>query len=380
MKALSVIVAVFCGVFIAVGSAFAQIWTLHPGITGIAASSADGGRFIIAGAGFYASTNLGTTWMLLNSLVVHPSCLASSADGSKLVVGGHVPDTVYTSTNSGITWDQHNNSPHYGPFTQLRAMASSSDGSKLVAVLYGTCPTFTSVDSGVTWITNSTPVEYWTSVASSADGSKLAVAGYYNVYTSTNSGVTWVSNNVPVSDWGSVVSSTDGTKLMASSYGAGLYRSTDCGANWTSIGQSNLFGVIASSADCSKLVLWRYGEIFSSANSGQTWITDSVPFMVWTSVASSADGNKLVATTQSGGIYTSYSTPVPQLNLTSSTGNLTFSWLVPSTNFVLQQNFDLTPANWVTLTNTPVLNLTNLQDEVVLPPTNSSGFFRLISQ
>jgi len=29
------------------------------------------------------------------------------------------------------------------------------------------------------------------------------------------------------------------------------------------------------------------------------------------------------------------------------------------------------------ITNLPVVNLTNLQDEVVLSPTNSSGFYRL---
>jgi hypothetical protein len=34
----------------------------------------------------------------------------------------------------------------------------------------------------------------------------------------------------------------------------------------------------------------------------------------------------------------------------------------------------------VTLTNTPALNLTNLNNELTLSPSNSSGFFRLISQ
>jgi hypothetical protein len=46
----------------------------------------------------------------------------------------------------------------------------------------------------------------------------------------------------------------------------------------------------------------------------------------------------------------------------------------------LQQNLDLTTTNWVTLINTPALNLTNLHDEVTLSPTNRSGFYRLIAQ
>jgi len=44
---------------------------------------------------------------------------------------------------------------------------------------------------------------------------------------------------------------------------------------------------------------------------------------------------------------------------------------------VLQQNLDLTTTNWTDVTNPPALNLTSLQDEVVLSPTNSSGFYRL---
>jgi hypothetical protein len=57
-----------------------------------------------------------------------------------------------------------------------------------------------------------------------------------------------------------------------------------------------------------------------------------------------------------------------------------FSWTVPSTNFELQQNLDLSTANWTALTNVPVLNLTNLQEQVSLPATNGNGFFRLIAQ
>lgn len=46
-------------------------------------------------------------------------------------------------------------------------------------------------------------------------------------------------------------------------------------------------------------------------------------------------------------------------------------------NFVLQQNQDLTPGNWVTLTNKPTLNYTNLNYQLSLSPTNTEGFFRL---
>ena len=92
----------------------------------------------------------------------------------------------------------------------------------------------------------------------------------------------------------------------------------------------------------------------------------------------SADGNKMVAAAgvyPSGQIYASGSIPTPQLNLISANSNLTVSWIIPSTNFVLQQSPDL--ISWADITNAPTLNLTNLQDEVVLSPTNNSGFYRL---
>ena len=77
-------------------------------------------------------------------------------------------------------------------------------------------------------------------------------------------------------------------------------------------------------------------------------------------------------------IYTSYSTPAPLLNIVPSDANLALSWIIPSTNFILQQSPDL--SSWTDVTNAPTLNLTTLQNVVTLSPTNSSGFYRLASQ
>jgi hypothetical protein len=63
------------------------------------------------------------------------------------------------------------------------------------------------------------------------------------------------------------------------------------------------------------------------------------------------------------------------LNVLPAGSNLAISWLIPSTNFVVQQSSDL--ISWVDLTNTPTLNLTNLNNELIISPTNSSGFYRL---
>ena len=92
----------------------------------------------------------------------------------------------------------------------------------------------------------------------------------------------------------------------------------------------------------------------------------------------SADGNKIAAVAGydiPAPIYTLQTMPSPSMNITPTNGSFKLSWLIPSTNFVMQQSSDLT--SWSDVTNEPVLNLTNLQNEVILPPTNSSGFYRL---
>jgi hypothetical protein len=140
---------------------------------------------------------------------------------------------------------------------------------------------------------------------------------------------------------------------------------------------------IASSADGRKLITaaapntTSSNMIFTSSDFGFTWTSNDVPAVNWSCVASSADGNKLVAGSSYGGIWTRQTTPEPRLGIASLSNSFTVSWTVPSANFVLQQNLDLTTTNWTDVTNPPALNLTNLQNEVILSPTSSNVFYRL---
>ena len=380
MKKILPEVVVLCAILMVVRYGFAQTWTQTSATVSVYQSiteSADG-RMIMAvsSSSTVRSTNWGVTWNVIDSGFSYD--VRSSADGSKLIrvaAGGW----IIVSTNSGVTWAATSLSNRFWV-----TCASSADGTKLAAAYTGISDglIYTSTNSGATWLANTAPSNSWGSLASSADGTKLAaIAQNAKIYTSTNSGLTWVPTSAPSNNWGGIASSADGNRLVVGSV-IGIFISTNSGGSWTS-NSVIARGSAACSSDGSKLVVCNTnGQIYISTNYGISWISNNIVGNRWSCVASSADGNRLFAAEYGGSskVWTYQVTPSPKLNVAPANTNVALSWLVPSTNFVLEQSSDLTTADWVTLTNTPVLNLTNLNNEVTLSPSNSGGFFRLMTQ
>jgi len=80
--------------------------------------------------------------------------------------------------------------------------------------------------------------------------------------------------------------------------------------------------------------------------------------------------------TTASGIYVAQTAVAPALNLTASENGPIVSWTIPSLNFTLQQSVDL--SSWTDVTNPPVVDVTNLQHQVALPPPSANTFYRLI--
>ena len=128
----------------------------------------------------------------------------------------------------------------------------------------------------------------------------------------------------------------------------------------------------------SELAGERIGLIYFSGDSGADWVATSAGSNYWEYITCSADGNAWLALDVGHGIVWRLQIPPnPQLAITPRSGSLALSWPLPSMNFVLQQCSDLITPDWFNATGTPVLNLTNLQNEIVLSPTNGTGFYRL---
>jgi photosystem II stability/assembly factor-like uncharacterized protein len=355
--------------------------------------SADGGKLAACmtvsgftnGGAIYLSTNSGNTWNKSSAPTNYPwFCIASSADGTKLLAAG-LNGPMFTSADSGLTWISNKVTT-----TWWESVSSSSDGTKLAAAVNGG-GIFISTNSGNVWTQTTAPIRFWESIVSSASGDKLFAAAIDVgasplICLSTNFGTTWVTNNPPagvsLSSTACTGCSADGSFLViaggTSSY---IDTSTNFGTTWMSNSVPNqVWYSLASSADGRKLLAVGNNGIYTSTNFGHIWIQSSTLNEYWPSIVCSADGNKLAAAVDSGFIYNSFSTPSPQLTLSSSNSTLNFSWLVPSTNFALQQSLDLSANNWSTLTNLPMLNFTNLQNQITLMPTNGCVFFRLVSQ
>ena len=196
------------------------------------------------------------------------------------------------------------------------SIASSDDGQKLAAAGYGNF--YYSLDNGLSWTLSSLGIsDAIISIASSADGSRLAMVRDYSssdgyVLTSTDGGTHWSERVVlGSSKFYSIASSADGVKLVATASSGYVYISNDGGQTWDSIGA--LTGVgdfrsVAMSDDGLKIaVAGLHGALRTSTDGGLNWIsrTSDAGGQTWASITSSADGNFLAVAPANGKILTS---------------------------------------------------------------------------
>ena len=187
------------------------------------------------------------------------------------------------------------------------SLACSADATRLAAV--GSERIYGSADSGTTWVTNAAPALAWQSLTMSADGSRLFAGSGVTVpspaYLSTNSGKSWIKANGPNRNWHAVSSSGDGLLLVAVDPSAQLVlTSTDGGLNWHTNSPQVLatWSTVASSADGRRLIVGAggvdrttNGPVYTSSDSGASWVSNNLPVSSWRSVASSASGEILLA-------------------------------------------------------------------------------------
>ena len=265
---------------------------------------------------YLESTIVGNTGLFGSSVSIYDSSFAFVGDQSNNLVSVYEYGVWTEQTGSGSkSW---------------KSIASSADGTKLAAVASNDY-IYTSTDSGANWTKqNNAGFKYWYSIASSADGTKLAAVVYGGyIYTSTNSGNTWTEHTGAGNKyWASIASSADGTKLATvDAFDGYIYTSTDSGSSWIeqTVPGTAYWWAIASSSDGTKLAACSNpGTIQTSTDGGFNWTEQiGAGSYHWNSITSSADGTKLAAVVKGGYIYTSTDGGV---NWTEQTGAGSYDW------------------------------------------------------
>lgn len=284
----------------------------------------------------YASNDGGETWTESLAITrAYWYGLAASADGLKVfATGPSNHGKLHYSADGGFTWIEKQPHAYDGSTDFSDVIVVSADGTKLVAKpLTGAGPRslLASTDGGDNWTTKGIVYETqtWISLAASNDGMKLAIAtpapaagnnfdGY--IYTSANGGTSWTKSSarnnsaeVVTLNWHSVASSADGTKLAAVVSNGLIYLSNNGGISWIPEGTwgGSTIGVrnwdrIAMSDDGTKIVATvASGPIFSSINGGQSWSEETLAgSRNWGQIVMSADGTKVAVIDKGGYIYT----------------------------------------------------------------------------
>jgi photosystem II stability/assembly factor-like uncharacterized protein len=179
------------------------------------------------------------------------------------------------------------------------SVASSADGYKLAAVR-GYTNVYTSTDAGKTWVNHSVSTEWSQAVAMSADGNTIVVVSWKGgpILISSDAGESWKKTSAPNNYWASVACSADGSRILAAGSDAGdqhLFLSLDSGITWNKTGPSNYWNYVAASADMGKCFASSPNGLYRSIDSGVTWENVSNLSQYWGAIAASADGLKLVA-------------------------------------------------------------------------------------
>ena len=243
---------------------------------------------------------------------------ASSSDGTTLILandGFNIGNYLYVSQDSGASWQKRMTDTA----RRWAAVDSSADGMKLVAVDKGLPEApggkiYVSSNGGVDW-TAQADDRIWNDVASSAMGDFLvAVSGSTTgrVFTSSDSGVSWEEQpGSPVGEWQSVACSANGKRVVAALRNGPLYTSSDNGVTWTQRASTRIWASVASSDDGLKLVAASEtpAGILTSTDGGKHWLTED-DSLGWSATAMSADGSLVAGAVRNGGIYVRNVMPV----------------------------------------------------------------------
>jgi photosystem II stability/assembly factor-like uncharacterized protein len=289
------------GVGSVAGSSLTSAITSTTGPVGrwIASSiSKNGSSYLVANQGgyLYRSTDDGLNWKQIGS-IQNWSSITQSSDG-QIIFATDAGGMIFRSTDSGTSWGAMASTQNW------RSIACNLDCTIIIAAAFGG-KVWRSADSGVTW-TEIQSARNWRQVAISEFGNTMAAVVYGgNLYVSRDFGATW-QNSTDSKNWVDVKLSANGSAVygaeaeekiyVSNTEALNLLRYADGKSNTALALDWNNNGVIQCGADGQIKEMPSQGIVIGRLAENET---------PWSSCSTSAENQKVMATSTTGLIYIS---------------------------------------------------------------------------
>ena len=227
-----------------------------------------------SGGGVYRSTDAGASWAAVNgnyTSIAHILTLTVDAANPNRVYAGDWAGTVYQSSNGGASW--------------IRTFIGQANADIHALVIDPADPNivYAGADNGISrstdgtssWRLATTGVNgiVWSLVADSRTGTLYA--GSAGVFRSTNRGASW--DSLGLSDVGVYSLALDGANagVIYAATSNGVFKTTNAGLSWTGIKvgltRPDIFAIAIDPANSMRLYAASYDGVFRSTDGAQTW-------------------------------------------------------------------------------------------------------------
>ncbi len=226
--------------------------------------------------------------------------ISVSEDGQTVAAGSDSQIFINTEGGSG-TWNQ------VADPLIWQSVSVSDDGQTIVAAAQANAVPIISTNQGSTWSPlNTLPTTEWYRITLSGDASTIVAAGYgQDLQVSHDGGSTWQDESIlgPVLSNSSIAVSDNGDVIAFTYSGGYVNVSTDGGATWQNPLASNLWTSIAMSGDGQKiLVTAGYDSLYESADAGNSWNkVAAIPSSVFGNAVYVSDDGQVLALAPLGG-------------------------------------------------------------------------------
>ena len=239
--------------------------------------------FASAGGGLFCSTDYGTSWTRLDSVLSNPYhqslAITPNENGGNNIFTSTWGNGIFRSTDDGVTWFAVNSGLASPYISGLVAGSFGTEGISLFASTFSENPwgvnLFRSIDNGESWIQINTELLWAFFKVLAVNESSVFVGGDWGsgLQRFTKIDTNWVVDTLIIADGTTSVFSLalDGTNIFVGTFGRVLI-STDNGTNWNevelSINNAKIYCLFILGTN---IFAGSERGVFLSTNGGTSW-------------------------------------------------------------------------------------------------------------